>query len=202
MAGGTRRAAGRRTAPPPAGHRQPAGRIQLACSNRQRVLPVRVADLKRLVTAAIRELRVPAAELSLTIVDDAEIADLHDRWLGIPGPTDVITFDLGPAASLALSTKTATISSHLNGEIIASAETARREANRYHWQPEYELAYYFVHGLLHLCGFDDRSPSLRRAMRRRERQVMEAIGLPAPPRRLPAVPRRRWATSSPSSRTP
>lgn len=196
MAGGTRRAAGRRTAQPP------AGRIQLACANRQRVLPVRVADLKRLVTAAIRELRVPAAELSLTIVDDAEIADLHDRWLGIPGPTDVITFDLGPAASLAPLTETAGIPATLNGEIIASAETARREADRYHWQPEHELAYYFVHGLLHLCGFDDHLPSQRRTMRRRERQVMEAIGLPVPPRRLPAVPRRRRATSSPSSRTP
>lgn len=196
MAGGTRRAAGRRTARPL------AGRIQLACSNRQRVLPVRVTDLKRLVTAAIRALSVPAAELSLTIVDDAEIADLHDRWLGIPGPTDVITFDLGPSASLAPLTEIAGIPATLNGEIIASAETARREADRYHWQPEHELAYYFVHGLLHLCGFDDHLPSQRRTMRRRERQVMEAIGLPAPPRRLPAVPRRRRATSSPSSRTP
>ncbi len=196
MAEGTRRVAGRRTARPP------GGRIQLACSNRQRVLPVRVTELKRLITAAIRALSVPAAELSLTIVEDAEIADLHDRWLGIPGPTDVITFDLGPSASLAPLTETAGIPATLNGEIIASAETARREADRYHWQPEHELAYYFVHGLLHLCGFDDHLPSQRRTMRRRERQVMEAIGLPAPPRRLPAVPRRRRATSSPSSRTP
>jgi len=64
-----------------------------------------------------------------------------------------------------------------------SAETARRLARELGWQARHELAYYVVHGLLHLAGEDDGTPGERRRMRRRERAVMAAIGLPAPPRR-------------------
>jgi probable rRNA maturation factor len=172
-----------------------AGRRQIDCCNRQKVLPVRVTDLKRLMAAALDAVGSETAEISLVIVDDEEIARLHEVWLCVPGPTDVITFDLGPPADLARPAKSTDLALHLTGEIVASGETARREAERYHWQPEHELAYYLVHGLLHLCGYDDHSPAERRAMRRRERQVMEDIGLPPPPRRLP---RRHHAASSPS----
>jgi probable rRNA maturation factor len=50
------------------------------------------------------------------------------------------------------------------------------------WTPRQELAYYVIHGVLHLTGYDDREPVDRRAMRARERAVMKACGLPAPPR--------------------
>jgi probable rRNA maturation factor len=51
------------------------------------------------------------------------------------------------------------------------------------WQPRHELAYYVVHGILHLAGYDDHDPADRRAMRARERVLMLAAGLPAPPSR-------------------
>ena len=185
MAAGRNRVMGNQSVLPPAKRRQ------IDCCNRQKMLPVRVTDLKRMIAAAVDATGVETAEISLAIVDDEEIAQLHEVWLGIPGPTDVITFDLSPPASLARSTRSTDLSLHLAGEIVASGEMAIHEAKRYHWQPEHELAYYLVHGLLHLCGYDDHSPAERRAMRRRERQVMEDIGLPPPPRRLP----RRVATS-------
>ena len=70
----------------------------------------------------------------------------------------------------------------LAGDIAVSTETARRMAREVGWTPRQEVAYYVVHGLLHLTGYDDRTPTDRRAMRSRERAVMKAIGLPAPPR--------------------
>jgi probable rRNA maturation factor len=103
------------------------------------------------------------------------MARLHEEWLGIPGPTDVITFDLaagGPADGL-------------HGDIAVSAETARRMARELGWAPRHEVAYYVVHGLLHLAGYDDLVPDARRAMRARERGVMAAAGLPRPPRARP-----------------
>jgi probable rRNA maturation factor len=91
--------------------------------------------------------------------------------MGLPDPTDVITFDLaGPGCA------------GLHGDIAVSAETARRVARDLGWQPRHELAYYVVHGLLHLAGEDDLDPAARRRMRTREREIMAAIGLPAPPR--------------------
>jgi probable rRNA maturation factor len=92
--------------------------------------------------------------------------------MGIPGPTDVLTFDLSGAEARGLA-----------GDIVVSAETARRLARELGWQARHELAYYVVHGLLHLAGEDDGTPGERRRMRRRERAVMAASRLPAPPRR-------------------
>jgi probable rRNA maturation factor len=69
----------------------------------------------------------------------------------------------------------------LHGDIAVSTETARRVARELGWQPRHEVAYYVVHGLLHLAGEDDHDPAARRKMRARERSVMAAAGLPRPP---------------------
>jgi len=167
---------------------------QIACCNRQRRLPVRQADLRGLFTAALAELGAAEADLSIVIVNDAEIAQLHEGWLGIPGPTDVISFDLSAADG---PRRLRPAGLRVAGEIIASGETAVREAARYHWRPEHELAYYLLHGLLHLCGCDDLEPGPRRSMRRRERQLMQAIGLPTPPRRAGGGQRGRSSTAVP-----
>ncbi|MFM7108786.1 MAG: rRNA maturation RNase YbeY [Planctomycetaceae bacterium] len=63
-----------------------------------------------------------------------------------------------------------------------SAETARRTARELGWAPRHEVAYYVIHGILHLTGHDDVDPARRRAMRARERMLMRAVGLPLPPR--------------------
>jgi probable rRNA maturation factor len=144
--------------------------------NRQRFVRVRKTWLAGLLArAATLEGRVPL-QLSIAVVDDRTIAELHDTWLGVPGPTDVITFDLPTAESRGRS-------GPINGEIVASGETAARRGREYGWLPEQELAYYLVHGFLHLCGYDDTAVASRRAMRMRERSVMRGIGLPVPPRR-------------------
>lgn len=140
--------------------------------NRQQAVAVDAAWLGRIVRRAVAAVGREAAEITVLVVDDRQIARLHERWLGVPGPTDVITFDLATAGS-----------GPLVGDIVASAETAARLARELGWQRRHELAYYVVHGLLHLAGFDDGDPGERRRMRRQERAVMAAIGLPPPPRR-------------------
>jgi probable rRNA maturation factor len=140
--------------------------------NRQKVVPVDGRWLERVARRAVAAIGVERAAVTVLVVDDRRIAALHDRWLGIPGPTDVLTFDLAAGAEPGLS-----------GDIVVSAETARRVARELGWQTRDELAYYVVHGLLHLAGEDDGTPGERRRMRRRERAVMAAVGLPAPPRR-------------------
>ena len=146
--------------------------ISVAVVNRQKTMAVDAAWLERVVRRAIAAIGAEAAEITVLVADDRRIATLHDRWMGIPGPTDVLTFDLGGAGG-----------DGLTGDIVVSAETARRVARELGWQPRHELAYYVVHGLLHLAGEDDGTPGERRRMRRRERAVLAAVGLPAPPRR-------------------
>lgn len=140
--------------------------------NRQKAVAIDVRWLARVVRKGVAAIGTDAAAVTVLVVGDAAIAKLHDRWLGIPGPTDVLTFDLSAAEAGGLS-----------GDIVVSAETARRVARELGWQARHELAYYVVHGLLHLAGEDDGTPGERRRMRRRERAVMAAAGLPVPPRR-------------------
>ena len=155
----------------------PAAAIAIDLANRQRKVPVDGHRLKAVAQAALAAEGVTAAELSVTVVDDRRIAAVHGEWLDDPTPTDVITFDIGMPGDPTL-----------RGDILLSAETAAREARRLTsgrqgWTPHLELAYYLVHGILHLTGFDDRADDDRRRMRGRERTVMKAAGLPPPPRR-------------------
>ncbi len=53
---------------------------------------------------------------------------------------------------------------------------AVRSAPRFDWSPAEELTLYLVHGLLHLCGYDDLTEPERRLMRRRERTILKLLG--------------------------
>lgn len=154
----------------------PRSALVVDVSDRQSLLRVSSRGLERLVRTALSVEGIEQAEIGVVLVDDRRIASIHRRWLGIPGPTDVITFDLsagvtGPPHAGVLA-----------GDIVVSTETARRMARAVGWTPRLELAYYIIHGLLHLTGYDDHAAADRRQMRARERTVMKACGLPIPPR--------------------
>jgi probable rRNA maturation factor len=64
----------------------------------------------------------------------------------------------------------------IEGEIVASAETALRMAATGDWSAHEELTLYIIHGLLHICGYDDLTPDERQKMRVREQVILEALG--------------------------
>lgn len=91
-------------------------------------------------------------EISFVLVSDARIAALHDEFMHDPTPTDVITFH--------------------HGEIVISAETARREARRRALPLPEELTRYAVHGLLHLAGWSDTNPREAADMRAVQEKIL------------------------------
>ena len=60
----------------------------------------------------------------------------------------------------------------IEGEVIVSAEMALQMAEQYHWHGADELCLYLVHGLLHLCGYDDLTEVEQIVMRQREREIL------------------------------
>ena len=123
--------------------------------------------LERIARRALEAEGIDRAEVSIAVVDDATILVLNRRHLGHDWPTDVISFGLsGPGAAV------------LAGEVVVSAERAAAEARRRGADPLAELALYLVHGLLHLCGHDDREAEAAAAMHRREAEVLAAAGVP------------------------
>ncbi len=103
--------------------------------------------------------------LSLALVEDSAMARLNARYLGENQPTDVLAFGMQEG-------KTLSGDGALLGDIVISTETAKRNARRFHSSLEKELALYLVHGLLHLLGYEDRTPSQKRRMRREQDRVL------------------------------
>jgi len=124
-------------------------------------------SLRRHLSAAVNELLIDDIELSVIVIDDARMAELHERFAGQPGTTDVLTFDLrddpaGPA---------------IDGEVYICLDEARRRAVERGHGVDKELLLYALHGLLHLMGYDDHDPADHARMHAREDQVLEAIGI-------------------------
>lgn len=165
----------------PAIHPEWVGRYQIEIDDSQKILKVnhdRLADVVRWVLAAEK---CVSASISLAIVDNQTIHDLNARYLQHDYPTDVLSFLLEEemdSASLPIPKGSPRgQGKRLEGEIIFSAEMAKQIAGKYHWQPLDELTLYVVHGLLHLCGYDDVSRKEETLMRKRECEVLADWGL-------------------------
>ena len=102
-------------------------------------------------------------EISIAIVDDPQIHQINKQYLDHDYPTDVISFD------------TTESDDFLEGEVIASADTAQRVAEQNGWQASHELLLYIIHGMLHVIGLDDKSESKAKQMRAQEKHYIESI---------------------------
>jgi probable rRNA maturation factor len=108
-------------------------------------------------------------DLSLLIVDDARMHRLNARYRGIDRPTDVLAFAMreGPFAHL---------QPQLLGDVVISAETARRQARARRRSLAEELTRLLIHGTLHLLGYDHEiSPADARLMRAKERELWRLV---------------------------
>ena len=104
----------------------------------------------------------PGGELSLVFMTDKALARLHDDFLQDPSVTDVITFEGDPTLGTA-------------GEICVSADRAAAYARENGREFSTELTLYLVHGWLHLAGYDDLQPHLKRRMRAAEARAMKLL---------------------------
>jgi probable rRNA maturation factor len=133
--------------------------MNLSVFNRQRKIAIDRAALEAFARRALPLCaREPGRGLTniesveIILISDRRMSALHRRFMGIAGPTDVITFQ--------------------HAEIFISTETARRQAREQGTTLRHELHLYIVHGLLHLHGFDDRALADRRRMHAAQEKVV------------------------------
>jgi len=150
---------------PPSIEAYPEG-VAVEVSDTQSHLKVDPEALARLVRAVLASEGVAAASVSIAVVDDPTIRTVNRRHLAHDWPTDVISFPLSGPGEEALA-----------GELVVSAEMAATTARQTGVPAWDELALYVVHGLLHLCGYDDSAADARDAMRRREAEILARLGL-------------------------
>jgi probable rRNA maturation factor len=139
---------------------------------RDRPPPIQIQNAQRAITFSMGSLRsfaeiaialawakrcagadiISAEAVFVSIVGDKRMEQLHERFCGIPGPTDVLTFQ--------------------HGELVISAQTAALQAARFRTSIDRELQLYILHGLLHLCGYHDRTRRERERMHRFQRALL------------------------------
>lgn len=138
----------------------------LHLANRQNTRPVDRSHLRRIARCLLEELLGhDSYELGVHLIGAEEMACLNETYLRHPGSTDVITFDHRENANVG----------HPHGEIFISVDDAVQAAQRYRVEWQAEVARYLTHGVLHLEGFDDVTPILRRAMKRRENKLLKEL---------------------------
>ncbi|MDR1767033.1 MAG: rRNA maturation RNase YbeY [Propionibacteriaceae bacterium] len=118
--------------------------------------------LQELAVFALDYLRIhPQAELSVVLVDEATMAEYHERFMGEPGPTDVLSF---PMDELRAPEPGEEPPVGLLGDIMLCPQVTSAQAADNGRQSEDEADYLLIHGLLHLLGHDHAEAEEKKTM--------------------------------------
>lgn len=141
------------------------GKISVASP--QETVPIDRGRMREIARHVLDGEGVKEAEISLAFVDNPTIHRLNKQFLDHDEPTDVLSFPLSDRNARKLA-----------GELVIGAEVAKAQAEERGHDVQAELALYVIHGLLHLCGYDDKSEGAEKEMRARERHYLRELGLP------------------------
>ena len=110
----------------------------------------------------LRRLHInPLAELSILLVDEEPMANLHVKFMGEPGPTDVLSF---PMDELRPGTSDEDSEEGVLGDIVICPAVAQTQAKAAGHDTVVEMRLLLTHGILHLLGHDHAEPDEHRVM--------------------------------------
>lgn len=99
-------------------------------------------------------------EIGYMFVNDDKILDINNQYLGHDYYTDIITFDYDEGDTI-------------NGDLVISLDTVRTNAEKFGKNYDEELRRVIIHGILHLCGINDKAPGEREIMEQAENKALE-----------------------------
>ncbi len=148
----------------------------IVTNHASRALTVEIADrqtvavdfdpLISVVRSILNDHGILRGEISIALVDDAEIRKINKQYLQHDYETDVISFVL----------EYDEVSEFLSGQLVVSTETAGRSCEAYESSFASELLLYVIHGCLHLVGYDDHETEDVVEMRKAEQKYLRLIG--------------------------
>jgi probable rRNA maturation factor len=156
-------------------------------ADEQSEVPIDLLRWSRLARLVLDSERVaPDVHVALVFVDEAAMAQLNERFLGQPGPTDVLAFPIdddipesgrvpdrggkGPGSASEPSEPPV-----LLGDVYVCPSVAATQAAERSLELDDELALLVVHGLLHLLDYDHSEPDETEAMQSRERELLASF---------------------------
>lgn len=115
-------------------------------------------------------------EVSISFVDDERIKELNRIYRGKDSSTDVLSFPLYEDEEIETLEKNLHMDiEELLGDIVISAQTAKRQAKSYGHSLKREIAYLVVHSMFHLLGYDHMEEEDKKKMRSKEKEVIKKI---------------------------
>jgi len=140
---------------------------QISIKNQQEAVAVDFRRLREVARGVLEGEGKGDGRVGIAVMDNSSIHALNKRYLDHDEPTDVLSFPLTEPGTR-----------RLEGDLAIGAEVAQAQATARGHDVQAELALYVIHGLLHLCGYDDHEDEGRAAMRDRERYYLQLLGLP------------------------
>lgn len=101
-------------------------------------------------------------EIGYLFVDDEKILEVNNEYLGHDYYTDIITFDYDE-------------DDIISGDLVISLDTVRSNAELFSKPYEEELYRVIIHGILHLCGINDKGPGEREIMEQEENKALALL---------------------------
>ncbi|WP_055107425.1 rRNA maturation RNase YbeY [Paenibacillus ihumii] len=161
--------------------------LQLECNNEQEIIEIG-EDLIELLNVLLQKAGeaegITEGEVALTFVTDEEIHELNREYRGIDRPTDVLSFAMNESVEeeqeIVYELEEGEELEGLNdmlGDIIISAETAKAQSEEYGHSLEREIGFLFVHGFLHLLGYDHQDEASEAEMMGKQEAVLAQAGL-------------------------
>ena len=144
--------------------------MNVVIANRQRKRRIDSRLLKQIIGALFAELKITEAELGINLVAAREMALVNETFLQHAGSTDVITFDHAEKRKVESGKR-----KQLHGELFICVDDAAIQAKEFQTSWQSEVVRYTVHGILHLLGYDDLKPHLRRVMKREENRLVRLL---------------------------
>jgi probable rRNA maturation factor len=139
----------------------------------------RIVDVIRVLDASARLFRngCPSGELSIALLTDQALAQIHADFMDDPTSTDVITFEgnreAGQVGEICISVDTA--ARYVGLQLDDKAKLSRRVPTALSTRFSTELTLYLIHGWLHLAGYDDLQPAKKRQMRAAEKRALSLL---------------------------
>ncbi|WP_214322024.1 rRNA maturation RNase YbeY [Nonomuraea sediminis] len=136
-------------------------------------------DLVALAAHVLAAMEVnPLAELSILAVDEETMTQHHEKWMGEPGPTDVLAFpmdELRPGGGGgARGDADSPADPALLGDVVLCPQVAAKQATEAGHSTQDELELLTTHGILHLLGYDHAEPEEHKEMFGLQARLLES----------------------------
>lgn len=148
--------------------RIPRAGLNIRVAILRRVIPVQETAVIRLARSVLLSEGRLKGELSISFVGKPLMRSLNKTYHGRDCLTDVLSFDLSDGSDI------------IQADIYVSPDAAVSSSRVFGTSRRAELALYVIHGILHLCGYDDGSAREQKAMRQRETEYLEKLNGPDP----------------------